>query len=149
MFVFSVKATRKRLTMLVTGLVAAIGMTALALTLPPSQAASTRPIERKVTSAEERVALLGELGYTVAGETVREIRIPEESDPMLEQYEQLQSALGSGLKKYSGKRIKLYTYTVDGESPATVHLYVYRDRVVAGDVTTADGTQTALMAKGK
>ena len=57
MFVFSVKATRKRLTMLVTGLVAAIGMTALALTLPPSQAASTRPIERKVTSAEERVAL--------------------------------------------------------------------------------------------
>lgn len=149
MFVFSVKATRKRVSMLLVGAVAAVAMIVLALALPPAQATGATPTDRKVISAEERAALLAELGYTVTDETVREVRVPEESDTALDEYEALQAASGLGLKKYGGKRVKLYTYTVSGsEPPVTVHLYVYRDRVVAGDVTAADGTQTALITKG-
>lgn len=150
MFVFSVKATKKRVLMLLGGVLAAIVVIVLVLTLSPAQAAGTAPIDRRVTSAEERAALIAECGYTVTNETVREIRVPEESDTALDEYEALQATSGLGLKKYGGKRVKLYTYTVSGNEPTvTVHLYVYRDRVVAGDVTAADGTQTALITRGK
>lgn len=150
MFVFSVKATRKGLMMALAGAATVIGMVVLALVLPPSQAVGGKPADRRVTSAEERVALLDRWGYAVEGETVQEIRVPEEGDTALDRYEALQNSSGLSLKEYEGKRVKCYTYTVVGsEPPVKVHLYVYRDRVVAGDVTAADGTQTALITKGK
>jgi len=44
----------------------------------------------------------------------------------------LQETVGRSLKDYCGKRVRLYSYqTVDG---GVAHLYVYRDRLVAGDV---------------
>lgn len=149
MFVFSVKATRKRVIMVLSGVAVAVAMIVLALTLPPSQTTGATPMDCKVVSVEERTALLAELGYAVTGETVREVRVPEESDAVLDEYEALQATSGMSLKKYSGKRVKLYTYTAEGEPSATVHLYVYRDRVVAGDVTATDGTQMALIMKRK
>ena len=55
-----------------------------------------------------------------------------EPDEALLQYDALQETAGRSLTAYSGKRVRLYSYqTADG---GEAHLYVYRDRIVAGDV---------------
>lgn len=150
MFVFSVKATRKRLIAVLAGFLAVVGIVTLVLCLPTTQSTAGRAVDLKVTSAEERVQLLHELGYEVADETVQEIRLPDEPDAALTAYEALQTPAGLSLLKYSGKRVKLYTYTVtNAQTDGTVkaHVYIYRDRVIAGDITEADpnGTQKALI----
>ncbi len=150
MFVFSVKATRKRLAAVLTGFLAVVGIVTLVLCLPTAQSTAGRAVDLRVTSAEERVQLLRELGYEVANETVQEIRLPDEPDTALTAYEALQTPAGLSLLKYSGKRVKLYTYTVtNAQTDGTVkaHVYIYRDRVIAGDITAADpnGTQKALI----
>ena len=83
-------------------------------------------------------------------ETVQEIRLPDEADAVLSAYEELQTTSGLSLLKHSGKRVKLYTYAVIDTvgAKAQAHLYVYRGRVIAGDITAADpdGTQSPLLA---
>lgn len=144
MFVFSVKAEKKHLLAALVCTVVAVTMVVLGLCLP-TQSVGGRVTNFKAATAQERVALLNEWGYTVelADETVQEIRVPDEPDEALRTYEALQTSSGLSLLKYSGKRVKLYTYAVsDGR---TAHVYCYRDRVVAGDIT-ANGTQKPLIS---
>ncbi len=152
MFVFSVKADRKQLAWGLTCLVAVAAAITVSWMLPPKHtAAGSTAVDLRAETTEERVQLLEELGHRVDGETerVEEIRIPDEADAALIAYDEMQPQ-GMGLQAYGGKRVKCYTYTVtDTEKNETVwaHLYVYRDRVVAGDVTAADpkGVQQPLM----
>ena len=77
---------------------------------------------------------LRSLGYEIVedSEEVREVRIPDEPDEVLLQYDALQESTGRSLVEYGGKRVRLYSYDIaDG---GAAHLYVYRDRIVAGDV---------------
>ena len=74
---------------------------------------------------------------------MQEIRLPDEADATLTAYEALQESAGMSLLKYCGKRVKLYTYTANDSSK--IHLYMYRHRLIAGDVTAPDGTQTPLI----
>ncbi len=150
MFVFSFKATRKTLAMAAVGVLAAVGMAVLAVCLPVVQPTSGVPIGKAAT-AEERVELFRALGHEVADETVREIRVPDEADETLAAYEKLLEPAGMSLMKYSGKRVKLYTYTVtNAKADETVqaHLYTYHDRVIGGDITTVgtNGTQLPLIS---
>lgn len=82
-----------------------------------------------------RIAYLRAKGFTVdeTSEQVREVRIPDEPDEALLQYVHLQEEAGRLLEDYYGKRVKVYSYDI-GESD-TARLYIYRDRVIAGDVT--------------
>lgn len=131
MFVFSVK-TSYRQVLSVLGCVAVIAVAAVTTVLLPKQEVVASAA--RVTSSEERVAYLRSLGLeiTADSEEVREVRIPDEPDEVLLQYDALQETVGQSLTAYSGKRVRLYSYqTVDG---SVAHLYVYRDRIVAGDV---------------
>lgn len=152
MFVFSVKMTRRRVLSAVIGAVALAAVLVTVLCLPPAQSTVGSTPKLSAATAEERIALLNELGYkaTVDSETVQEIRLPDEADAVLSAYEELQTAGGLSLLKHSGKRVKLYTYAVIDTvgAKAQAHLYVYRGRVIAGDITAADpdGTQSPLLA---
>jgi len=145
MFVFSVKADRKQLAWGLLCLVAVAAAVTISFALPPKHAAvGTNAADFRVDSTEERVQLLQELGHRVDGATerVEEIRIPDEADAALLTYDKIQPQ-GMGLQAYGGKRVKCYTYTVSTDTGGTVwaHLYVYRDRVVAGDISSADPKQ--------
>ncbi len=152
MFVFSIKADRKHLLAGAVALAVAAVILVLAMVLPGKSASTaSHTVDWKAASAEERVRLAHELGYEVdaSSECVEEIRVPDDPDATLIAYDALQEASGLSLLKYSGKRVKYYTYTVNNtaDSKTTwLHLYVYHDRVVAGDVTTAgpNGVQKAL-----
>lgn len=153
MFVFSLKADRKRMLAAAVVLVLAVVVIVLAIVLPGGDTTTAaRKIDWEVSSAEERVRLAHELGYELdaASECVEEIRVPDDPDATLIAYDAMQEKMGLSLLEYSGKRVKRYTYTVNNKADgktAWVHLYVYKDRVVAGDVTTGgpDGAQKALM----
>ena len=136
MFVFSVRADRKRLTVAAVITLVAVGMAVLALCLPKPQSVGGRVTETAVATAEDRAAFLLERGYRVTGETVREIRIPDELDEALLEYDRLQTA-GMGLADYAGKRVKLYTLAAvkDETTEHTIRMYVYRNRLIAGDIT--------------
>ncbi len=137
MFICSVKASRRRVLAVAAGVLvtAAVGV---AVALPrgeqPVQAARDTAVD-----TAERVAFLERCGYTVdaSAETVEEIRVPDEPDEVLLAYEALQEPAGMSLVRYCGKRVKRYTYTVK-DTAARATLYVYRERVIAGDVTEND-----------
>lgn len=131
MFVFTVK-TGQRQVLSALSCIAVLAVAVVTAALLPKQAviASTA----RVTSSEERVAYLRSLGVEIAenSEEVREVRIPDEPDGALLQYNALQETVGHSLNDYCGKRVRLYSYqTADG---GVAHLYVYRDRLVVGDV---------------
>ncbi|MBQ9964428.1 MAG: DUF4830 domain-containing protein [Clostridia bacterium] len=135
MFIFSVKTSYKQVISAL-GCVAVIAVAVVLSVVLPSDTVVTA--NAPVSDSAQRIAYLQSLGYDVAesSEEVREVRIPDELDETLQQYNAAQEEVGRSLTPYGGKRVRLYTYTVtsaDG-AQAKACLYVYRDRLIAGDV---------------
>lgn len=153
MFVFSVKAGRKQVLAAAVGAVAVTVALVCAVVLPSSHVATSgRAVSLTVRSGEERLQLLRDLGHEIQPNTeqVEEIRLPDEPDEALRAYDALQTPAGLGLMDYAGKRVKCYTYTVtnaEAEGTVLARMYVYRNRVIAGDVSSAapDGFEQPLI----
>ena len=103
----------------------------------------------------ERIGFLRDLGYEVTPQSVevREVLIPDEFDEVFTQYNDLQKTAGMDLEPYHGKRVKCWTYTVlnyPGEEGVLAHLYIYKDKIVGGDVssTALDGFMHGLTKLG-
>lgn len=99
----------------------------------------------------QRIAFLSELGYTVDPEdvSVKEVLIPDEFDDVFQKYNDVQVAAGMDLQPYHGKRVKCWTYkvlNVPGEGEVLANLYVYKDKIVGGDIcsTALDGFMHGL-----
>ena len=140
MFVCSVKTSYKQI-LAALGCVAVVAVAAVSAAVLPEPAVTVSGA--RVTSSEQRVAYLRSLGHEIVedSEEVREVRIPDEPDEVLLQYDALQESAGRSLMAYSGKRVRLYSYEVtDG---GVAHLYVYRDRIVAGDIEN-EGEMVAI-----
>ena len=103
----------------------------------------------KVKSADDAAAFLRQFGWSVdAGSAeVAEVTIPAEFDKIFAGYNELQKAQGLDLSKYKKKAVTRYTFTLtdykdaegkpyDGRVYANV--LVYRNRVIGGDVCSAD-----------
>ena len=148
MFVYAVKATRRQILAIVVCVILLVVM--LVLAFRPGRAAAITSVAVKAADNDQRVAYLLGLGYEVepAGE-VREVLIPDVFDEPFTAYNALQQQAGMDLSPYHGKRMKLWTYTVKNypdTAPVYAHLYVYKDRIVGGDVSSAnkDGFQCPL-----
>lgn len=77
----------------------------------------------------------------------------DEFDEVFTQYNDLQKTAGMDLEPYHGKRVKCWTYTVlnyPGEEGVLAHLYIYKDKIVGGDVssTALDGFMHGLTKLG-
>lgn len=141
MFIVSVKTDRKQFwtvfacsAMLVVALLTAV--------LAPSPKAANA--SARVANSDDRLAYLRACGVTADAnsEEVREIRLPDEPDDTIAQYNAQQEQGEWTLAPYYGKRVRLYTYAAEtAKGTAIVHLYVYRDRVVAGDITQGETVQ--------
>lgn len=98
-----------------------------------------------IKTEEDRIEFLRGFGYEVDPNPVEddEITVPEEFDSVYTKYNDLQRAQGLNLKKYRGKTVSRYIYTVtnyegyDGTVLATV--LVYKNRIIAGDICGIDG----------
>lgn len=152
MFVFSYKTTKKQLLWMA---VCALLLVAIVLILVfwPDTAPETptgKTLSASAASADEGIAYLASLGYTATGGDVQEVQMPEEFDETLTTYNALQQTAGMDLTPYRGKRLKCRTFTIKNHplgEPAVAHLYVYKDKVVAGDIssTAVGGFTQALL----
>lgn len=98
------------------------------------------PSPKKIRSNEDRIKYLGAYGWEVSPEPIatQELLIPEEMDESYTEYLSLQSQQGFDLSKYTGKRLKRYTYEIynypSGEAGVQANLLLYRNTVVGGEV---------------
>lgn len=92
------------------------------------------------STTEERVAFLGDNGWEVdiASEEEQLIHIPEHFTAVYQDYNDLQLQQGYDLSLYGGRDCTLYSYTVlnypDPEQTVIAHLYIYRNRIIGGDI---------------
>ncbi len=150
MFVFSIRATKKQVlsSLMCLGLVTVLAIAAAFFPTSSQLVSGSPAVSTQVGTEEQRIAFLKSLGYETEAEPmeIREVRIPDEPDEVLTKYNELQKQAGMDLEPYFGKRVKLYTYRIlnSDEGEGLAHLYVYRDTIVAGDLTTADGEKVLL-----
>lgn len=98
----------------------------------------------KIKTAGDRVQFLSQFGYVVEETPVEEceVTIPKEFDKVFAAYNELQKGEGLDLGRYKGKKVMRYTYKItnyDGYSdPVYANLLIYKNKVVGGDVCSAD-----------
>ena len=148
MFIYSLRAsTLKLLGVSCVALVALITLIAFVPTLgADSQTVSGEPkIEYTgVKTNEDRIEFLGQFGWEVKSDAVdsREVTIPSEFDKIFTGYNEIQKRQGLDLSDYKKKKVMRYTYEITNyegaEGVVYANLLVYRNRVIGGDVCSAD-----------
>jgi len=121
-----------------TALIAAVFLIASVLIL------RTRASSPRLGTTAERCDYLVSLGLCPdpESEESREVELPAVFDTVLEQYNALQRERGFDLRAAAGKSCRCFSYDLvdypdwDGRVIATI--YIFRGRVIGGDVHTAD-----------
>ncbi|MBQ6706557.1 MAG: DUF4830 domain-containing protein [Clostridia bacterium] len=150
MFVYSCKTNKTQLFWAVICILL-LGGILITLTLWPEDAENTATRPASALSVEDGIRYLKSLGYTVTAGETKEVQVPEEFDDTLTAYNEQQKTVGFDLTPYRGKRLQCRTYTVEnfpGEEQVEIHLYLYKDKIVAGDMasTAAGGFQLPLQS---
>lgn len=98
-----------------------------------------------IRTDEDRVTFLRTFGWEVASPTpCHEVSfvLPKELDRVLAGYNELQREQGLDLARYLGKKVTRYTYELAGyegyEGKVYANLLMYKNRVVAADISSAD-----------
>lgn len=98
----------------------------------------------KIKSGEDVVNFLSQFGWTVEGSPVetKTVTIPSEFDKVFATYNEMQKEQGLNLSKYKGKDVTRYTFSVTNyegyEGQVLANVLVYRNRVIGGDICSAD-----------
>ncbi|MBQ8850540.1 MAG: DUF4830 domain-containing protein [Clostridia bacterium] len=149
MFIYTLKAsTVKFFAVVCVSLVAIITLIAFVPAYGESVAASG---EAEITytgvkTNEDRIAFLSQFGWEVKETPIEEceVTIPEEFDKIFTGYNEIQKRQGLDLSDYKKKKAVRYTYEITNYEGATGTVYanviVYRNRVIGGDVCSADVT---------
>ncbi|GHV32976.1 hypothetical protein FACS18949_05740 [Clostridia bacterium] len=158
MFIVTAKLDKKRLTAIVVAAGVLLIALIVLLSMRGARGASATTLElpspKGVSTNDERVAFLEGYGWQVASEPIafEEVLFPEAFDDVFADYNALQTSQGFALEKYKGKRVMRYTYEIEnypGAAEGTVraNLFVYRDTVIGGDVSSVvmDGFMHGFM----
>lgn len=100
----------------------------------------------KIKTSADASSFLAQFGWTVDGGNVKSVKvtIPKEFDKVFAQYNEIQRAQGLDLSKYKKKELTRYTFEVtnypDYDGKVYANVLVYRNKVVAGDICSADVT---------
>ena len=100
----------------------------------------------KVKSVEDAQKSLSQFGWEVDAAQAKtvQVTVPSEFDKVFVGYNELQKRQGLDLSKYRNKSITRYTFPVtnypDYEGTVYANVLVYRNRVIGGDICSADVT---------
>ena len=98
----------------------------------------------KIKSASDAASFLSQFGWSVDAASVetREVTLPDEFDKVFAGYNEIQRAQGLDLSKYKNKKITRYTFEVtnynDYEGKVLANVLVFRNKVIGGDICSAD-----------
>ena len=99
-----------------------------------------------IKTNEDRLEFISQFNISVAGEAKESesFTVPDNFDRILSAYNEIQKSQGLDLTKYKNKSVTRYTYSVNGyegyEGEVNVNLIIYRNTVIACDISTADPT---------
>ena len=98
-----------------------------------------------IKDKDDRVGFIKNFGIEIdeASENEVAFRMPESFDRVILGYNELQKRQGLDLSKYRNKRVTRYTYKVtnyDCDGEVYANLFVYRGKIVACDISSADPT---------
>ena len=98
-----------------------------------------------IKDADDRIAFMRSFGIEVAdgSEEASNFSMPDSFDRVINGYNELQKRQGLDLLKYKNKRVTRYTYKVTNyksEGEVWANLFVYRGKIIACDVSSADPT---------
>ena len=105
----------------------------------------------KIKSVDDAAEFLSQFGWEVdkAGVQCAEVTIPDEFDKIFAGYNEIQRSQGLDLSKYKKKKMTRYTFVVsnyDGyDGKVYANVLVYRNKVVAGDICSAEITGDAFV----
>lgn len=100
----------------------------------------------KVKDAGDAAEFLAQFGWTVTPEPVevKEVIIPSEFDRIFSGYNEIQKQQGLDLSKYRRKTATRYTFELtnygDYNGKVYANVLVYHNRVIGGDICSADMT---------
>ena len=97
-----------------------------------------------IKTNEDRVAFIESFGIKVKSEPTSEetFAMPDDFDRVIAGYNQIQKTQGLDVTKYARKRVTHYAYEVtnyDHDGTVYVNLLVYRNRIIAADISSTDG----------
>ena len=97
-----------------------------------------------IKTKDDRITFIEGFGIRVDGESEKEetFVMPENFDRIILGYNELQKEQGLDLSKYTKKKVTHYSYTVtnyNSEGTVEVNLFVYRNKIIACDIASADG----------
>ncbi len=98
----------------------------------------------KIKTPEDVISFLDQFGWEVEQTPVetRTVTIPAEFDKVFSAYNELQKGQGLNLQKYKSKEVMRYTFRITNyegyDGTVYANVLVYRNRVVGGDVCSAD-----------
>ena len=99
-----------------------------------------------IKTNEDRLEFINKFGVEVAGEARESetFAVPEKFDRVLSLYNEIQKEQGLNLSKFKNKEVTRYTFTVTNyegyEGTVWANVLVYRNRVIGGDLCSADVT---------
>jgi len=143
MMVMTAKVDKKRIAVILVGIVAVIA----ALVLLFGGDREQTPTASTVGNNDDRVEFLSSFGWEVVTSPVEsgQVRIPAAEGEVFLRYNSLQKSMGYDLSPFAGKTVMRYVYTVKNYPGATEPVYatvlISNNRVIGGDVTdtSADG----------
>ena len=100
----------------------------------------------KVKSVEDAQKFLSQFGWEVDAATAKTVQVtmPAEFDKVFVGYNELQKRQGLDLSKYRNREVTRYTFTVTNykgyEGTVLANVLVCRNRVIGGDICSADVT---------
>lgn len=148
MFVYAIRsATIKFVCAITLSVAALLALVALIPTysVEKNEAATVSDVSyNKIYENSDRLAFIEQFGWEVDTTPLEavEVAIPEEFDKVYLGYNEMQKEQGLGLTKYKGKTVTRYTYNVtnypDYTGDVYISLLVYKNKVIGGDVCSAD-----------
>ncbi len=150
MFIYSVRATTlKFFGVVLLSVAALITLICFIPTIEASEDQSAFSVGEEISYSniktnEDRIAFLSQFGWETEAEAVEEetVTIPDEFDKVYTGYNEIQKEQGLDLAKYKRKELTRYTYIVtnypDYEGTVYANLLVYRNKVVGGDICSAE-----------
>ena len=124
-------------------------VTGLVFVLPDGESLPAGSVEGSVfydgiKDKTDMARFLSQFGWQVATEPIEDktVTLPQRMDGVFAGYNDLQKSQGLDLAPLSGKRVRKTVFTVTNyegyEGEVTATLFVYKNRVVAGDLSSGD-----------
>ena len=151
MFVYSMRASTVKLVgVICVALTVLITLIAFVPTyaVTPSTDADAEVTYRydKVKTVSDAASFLSQFGWEVdpTPAEIKTVTIPSEFDKVFAAYNELQKLQGLNLSKYKSKDVTRYTFRVKNyegyDGTVYANVLVFRNRVIGGDVCSADAT---------